>query len=84
MFAWCGAAVLLRTDYLLDVGLFDEAVDRLLPELAARKVLKRIDGPLEETVPATRRMTVRDLLTFRAGWGIVWHASLLRRCSPAL
>ena len=27
----------------------DEPVDRLLPELADRKVLKRLDGPLDET-----------------------------------
>jgi len=49
----------------------DEAVDRLLPELANRTVLKRIDGPLDDTVPANRPITVRDLLTFRAGYGIV-------------
>ena len=30
----------------------DEPVDRLLPELADRKVLKRLDGPLDDTVPA--------------------------------
>jgi CubicO group peptidase (beta-lactamase class C family) len=47
----------------------DEPVDRLLPELADRKVLKRLDGPLDETVPATRPITVRDLLTFRMGFG---------------
>jgi CubicO group peptidase (beta-lactamase class C family) len=39
----------------------DEPVDRLLPELANRKVLKRIDGPLDDTVPANRPITVRDL-----------------------
>jgi CubicO group peptidase (beta-lactamase class C family) len=49
----------------------DEPVDRLLPELANRKVLKRIDGPLDETVPANRPITVRDLLTFRLGLGII-------------
>jgi CubicO group peptidase (beta-lactamase class C family) len=49
----------------------DEPVDRLLPELADRKVLKRLDGPLDETVPATRSITVRDLLTFRMGFGII-------------
>ena len=49
----------------------DEPVDRLLPELAGRKVLKRIDGPLDDTVPANRPITVRDLLTFRLGFGIV-------------
>src|SRR6266704_835248 len=47
----------------------DEPVDRLLPELADRKVLKRLDGPLDETVPAKRPITVRDLLTFRMGFG---------------
>ncbi len=49
----------------------DEPVDRLLPELADRKVLKRLDGPLDETVPANRPITVRDLLTFRLGFGLV-------------
>jgi CubicO group peptidase (beta-lactamase class C family) len=49
----------------------DEPVDRLLPELADRRVLKRLDGPLDDTVPAHRPITVRDLLTFRLGFGIV-------------
>ena len=49
----------------------DEPVDRLLPELAERKVLKRLDGPLADTVPAHRPITVRDLLTFRLGFGII-------------
>jgi len=47
----------------------DEPVDALLPELAERQVLKRLDGPLDETVPAKRPITVRDLLTFRTGFG---------------
>jgi CubicO group peptidase (beta-lactamase class C family) len=50
----------------------DEAVDELLPELSSRKVLKKLDGPLAETVPAKRRITVRDLLTFRLGIGLVF------------
>src|SRR5437763_11835619 len=49
----------------------DEPVDRWLPELAERKVLKRLDGPLDETVPAKRPITVRDLLTFRMGFGMI-------------
>jgi CubicO group peptidase (beta-lactamase class C family) len=49
----------------------DEPVDRLLPELAARRVLKRFEGPLDDTVPANRPITVRDLLTFRMGFGVV-------------
>jgi len=47
----------------------DDPVDRLLPELADRMVLKRLDGPLDDTVPANRPITVRDLLTFRMGFG---------------
>ena len=47
----------------------DEPVDQLLPELANRKVLKRLDGPLDDTVPANRPISVRDLLTFRMGFG---------------
>jgi CubicO group peptidase (beta-lactamase class C family) len=49
----------------------DEPVDRLLPELAERKVLKRIESPLDDTVPANRPITLRDLLTFRLGLGAV-------------
>jgi Beta-lactamase class C and other penicillin binding proteins len=50
----------------------DEPVDRLLPELAGRRVLKRIEGPLEDTEPANRPITVRDLLTFRMGFGLLF------------
>jgi CubicO group peptidase (beta-lactamase class C family) len=49
----------------------DEPVDRLLPELANRMVLKRLDGPLDDTEPAKRPITVRDLLTFRMGLGMI-------------
>jgi CubicO group peptidase (beta-lactamase class C family) len=51
----------------------DEPVDRLLPELAGRRVLKRIDGPIDETAPAQRPITVEDLLTFRMGYGLVFE-----------
>jgi len=49
----------------------DEPVDPLLPELADRRVLRRMDGPLDETVPAYRPITTRDLLTFTFGFGMV-------------
>ena len=52
------------------IGL-DEPVDRLLPELADRRVLTRMDGPLDETVAAERAITTRDLLTFTNGFGMV-------------
>jgi CubicO group peptidase (beta-lactamase class C family) len=47
----------------------DDAVDRWLPELANRRVLRNVDGPLDDTVPARRPITVDDLLTFRMGFG---------------
>jgi CubicO group peptidase (beta-lactamase class C family) len=58
---------------LVDEGLLslDEPVDRLLPELANRRVLRKMDGPLDETVEAARPITVRDLLTFTFGFGMV-------------
>jgi len=49
----------------------DEPVDRWLPELADRKVLRTIESPLDDTVPANRPITLRDLLTFRLGYGAV-------------
>lgn len=49
----------------------DEPVDNLLPELADRKVLKNASGALDDTVPAHRSITLRDLLTFRLGIGAV-------------
>jgi CubicO group peptidase (beta-lactamase class C family) len=48
----------------------DDPVDSWLPELADRRVLKQADGPLEDTVPARRPITVRDLLTSTFGLGV--------------
>ncbi|GAB3552829.1 serine hydrolase [Arthrobacter tumbae] len=57
-------------------GLFalDEPVDRFLPELADRRVLRRLDSPLNDTVPAARPITVEDLLTMRLGFGFVFES----------
>jgi CubicO group peptidase (beta-lactamase class C family) len=49
----------------------DDPVDPLLPELAERRVLRRIDSDLDDTVPAIRPITLRDLLTFTFGFGLV-------------
>ena len=49
----------------------DDPVDAWLPELADRKVLRTIESPLDDTVPAKRPITLRDLLTFRSGYGEV-------------
>ena len=49
----------------------EDPVDGFVPELAGRRVLRRPDGPLEDTVPAKRAITTRDLLTFTFGFGMV-------------
>ena len=49
----------------------DDPVNPWLPELKDRKVLRTIESPLDDTVPAKRRITLRDLLTFRSGYGEV-------------
>ncbi|NUR69383.1 MAG: beta-lactamase family protein [Hamadaea sp.] len=53
----------------------DEPVDRVLPELADRQVLRTVDGALDDTVPAERPITVEDLLTFRLGHGMITEPS---------
>src|SRR5689334_23966732 len=48
----------------------DDPVNEWLPELADRQVLRRIDSPLDDTVPARRPITVRDVLTSTFGLGM--------------
>jgi CubicO group peptidase (beta-lactamase class C family) len=62
------AAMILVEECVLRL---DEPVDRWLPELADRRVLRAIDSPLDDTLPASRPITLRDLLTFRLGIGTV-------------
>lgn len=62
------ATMALAAEGLIDV---DAPVDALLPELADRRVLAKIDGPLTDTVPANRPITTHDLLTFTFGFGMV-------------
>jgi CubicO group peptidase (beta-lactamase class C family) len=61
------------TMMLVEDGTLDLSapVEDWLPELADRRVLNRVDGPLTETVPAQRPITVEDLLTFRMGFGLL-------------
>ena len=49
----------------------DDPVDGLLPELANRRVLRSIDSEIDDVVPAKRAITLRDLLTFRLGLGMI-------------
>lgn len=49
----------------------DDPVDPWLPELADRQVLRALDAPIDDTVPANRPITLRDLLTLRCGFGAI-------------
>jgi CubicO group peptidase (beta-lactamase class C family) len=49
----------------------DDSIEPWLPELANRRVLKALSSPVDDTVRAQRAITVRDLLTFRMGFGSV-------------
>jgi len=51
----------------------DDPVQRFVPELAGQRVLRRLDAPLDDTVPAERPPTVEDLLTMRLGFGFVFE-----------
>lgn len=65
------AALMLLDDGMLAL---DAPVARWLPELAHPRVLRRFAGPLDDTVPAPRAITVRDVLTFCLGSGMVMAA----------
>ena len=68
------AAVML----LVDEGrvALDDPISRWLPELCSPVVVRTPGSPLDDVVPASRPITVDDLLTFRAGWGFPSDFSL--------
>jgi CubicO group peptidase (beta-lactamase class C family) len=49
----------------------DDSIEPWLPELANRRVLKSLSSQIDDTVPAKRAITLRDLLTYRMGFGSV-------------
>jgi CubicO group peptidase (beta-lactamase class C family) len=55
--------------------ILDAPIEKWLPELADRRVLARIDGPIDDTVPASRPITVRDVMTYTLGFGVLFDAS---------
>jgi CubicO group peptidase (beta-lactamase class C family) len=59
-------ALTLARDGLLAL---DAPVTRWLPELDGQRVVRRVDGPADDTVPVERAPTVEDLLTMRLGHG---------------
>jgi CubicO group peptidase (beta-lactamase class C family) len=62
------AAMILVEEGMLGL---DDPVDPWLPEISNRKVLLSIDALVHQTVPARRPISLRDLLTFRCGYGMI-------------
>src|SRR6201986_498622 len=63
------AAMLLIEDGAMALS---DPVERWLPELGGRRVLRSPDAELSDTVPAKRPVTVEDVLSFRLGFGNVF------------
>ena len=55
---------------LYDEGRFDleDPIADWAPEFSQMRVLRSVDGPLDDTAPAVRPITFNDLLTHRAGF----------------
>jgi CubicO group peptidase (beta-lactamase class C family) len=62
------AALILVEDCKLRL---DDSIEPWIPELSNRRVLKSISSEVDDTVPAVRAITLRDLLTYRMGFGSV-------------
>lgn len=65
------------TAQLIGDGLLelDDEIAEWMPELADRRVLRSPDAALDDTVPAEREITVRDLLTFTSGMGLQFEST---------
>jgi CubicO group peptidase (beta-lactamase class C family) len=74
------AAMILVEECVLRL---DEPVEALLPELADRQVLRTPESELDDTEPANRPITLRDLLTFRLGYGAIFTPSPLQEAMTA-
>lgn len=57
----------------------DDPVERWMPELADRRVLRTPDAELTDTVPAPRPITLRHLLTNTSGYGMATSDSPVAR-----
>ncbi|HEY3881175.1 MAG TPA: serine hydrolase domain-containing protein [Trebonia sp.] len=68
------AAMLLVEDGTLALA---DPVERWLPELAGRRVLRSYGAELADTVPAARPVTVEDVLSFRLGFGSIFTPETL-------
>lgn len=64
----------------------EDPITRWAPELADLRVLRALEGPLEDTVPANRALTFEDLLTHRSGltYGAFWPGPIAQAFTEAL
>lgn len=62
------AAMLLIEDGAMAL---EDPVERWLPELGSRRVLRTLTSGLDDTVAAERAITVEDALSFRLGFGAI-------------
>src|SRR6478672_11801541 len=73
---------------LLDEGRFglDDPITHVAPELGPVRVLNDPDGALDQTVPAARSITFRDLLTHRSGltYGEFHRGPIAAACAATL
>jgi CubicO group peptidase (beta-lactamase class C family) len=78
--------VAVATLMLMEEGKFrlTDPVAKWLPELANVKVLRTSGGPIEDTVPPSRQITVVDLLTHRSGLGYAFTTTgaLAKKLEP--
>jgi len=68
------AAMLLIEDGAMALS---DPVEKWLPELGGRRVLRSYDAELSDTVPAERAITVEDVLSFRLGFGSIFTPETL-------
>jgi CubicO group peptidase (beta-lactamase class C family) len=54
----------------------DENAERLLPELANRRVLRTLQSPVDDTIPARAPITVQQLMDYTLGSGLVFDTAL--------
>ena len=68
------AAMLLIEDGTMALS---DPVEKWLPELAGRQVLRSWDAQPSDTMPAERAITVEDVLSFRLGFGCIFTPETL-------
>ena len=52
----------------------DDPISKWAPEFTRMRVLRRPDGPLDDTYPAPRAITIEDLMTHRSGLSYAFTA----------